>query len=95
VETFDRSNLTNKEKQVNITLSTRMMEDSFNYMTAANGDIAVLAAGDGEFLPTIGSLQTRGLRVRVVSWAHAVSHQLRNAADEFFELDPFFYDLTR
>jgi len=95
VETFDRSTFTNKEKQVDIALSTRMMEDSFTYMKATNGDIAVLAAGDGDFLPTIRSLQSRGLGVRVVSWSHAVSHQLRDAADEFVELDPHFEYLTR
>jgi hypothetical protein len=95
VETFDRSTFTNKEKQVDIALSTRMMEDSFTYMKAANGDIAVLAAGDGDFLPTIRSLQSRGIGVRVVSWSHAVSHQLRDAADEFIKLDPYFDHLTR
>ncbi|WP_125614333.1 NYN domain-containing protein [Specibacter cremeus] len=94
VETFDRSTCTNREKQVDTALCTRMMEDSFTYMKAANGDIAVLVAGDGDFLPTIKSLQSRGLRVRVVSWSHAVSHQLRDAADEFIELDPYFDDLT-
>lgn len=95
VETFDRSTFTNKEKQVDIALSTRMMEDSFTYMKAANGDIAVLAADDGDFLPTIRSLQSRGIGVRVVSWSHAVSHQLRDAADEFIKLDPYFDHLTR
>ncbi|KUN75397.1 NYN domain-containing protein [Streptomyces griseoruber] len=95
VETFDRSTFTNKEKQVDIALSTRMMEDSFTYMKANKGDIAILAAGDGDFLPTIKSLQNRGLGVRVVSWSHAVSHQLRDTADEFIELDPHFDHLTR
>lgn len=71
-----------------------MLEDSFNHMKADNGDIAVLVAGDGDFLPTIRSLQKRGIRVRVVSWAHAVSHELRDTADEFIELDPYFDYLT-
>lgn len=95
VETFRRSTFTNKEKQVDIALSTRMMEDSFTFMKAANGDTAVLAAGDGDFLPTIRSLQARGLGVRVVSWSHAVNHQLRDTASEFVELDPYFSYLTR
>jgi uncharacterized LabA/DUF88 family protein len=95
VETFERSTFTNREKQVDIALSTRMMEDSFKYMKATNGDIAVLAAGDGDFVPTIRSLQSRELGVRVVSWSHAASRQLREAADEFIELDPHFDMLTR
>jgi len=54
--TFDRSPFTNKEKQVDVALSTTMMEDSFRFMKAASGDMAVLAAGNGDFLPTIESL---------------------------------------
>lgn len=94
VVTFDRSPITHKEKQVDVALSNTMIEDSFTYMKAANGDTAVLAAGDGDFLPTIKSLQSRGLRVKVVSWSHAVNRQLRDAADEFVELDSYFDQLT-
>lgn len=95
METFERSAFTNREKQVDIALSARMMEDSFKYMKATSGDIAVLAAGDGDFVPTIRSLQSRELGVRVVSWSHAAGRQLREAADEFIELDPHFDMLTR
>ncbi|WP_229400876.1 NYN domain-containing protein [Micromonospora okii] len=95
LQTFDRSTFTNKEKQVDIALSTKMVEDSFNHMKVSNPDTAVLAAGDGDFLPTVQSLQKRGFPVRVVSWSHAVSHQLRDTADQFIELDPHFDYLTR
>jgi len=74
---------------------TTVMEDSFRYMSAATGDVAVLATGDGDFLPTVESLQSRGLGVRVVYWSHAVSHKLRDTADEFLELDPYFDLLSR
>lgn len=94
VEVFDRSIHTNKEKQVDIALSTTMLEDSFIHMKADNSDIAVLVAGDGDFLPTIRSFQNRGIGIRVVSWAHAASHELRDTADEFVELDPHFDYLT-
>lgn len=56
-------------------------------MKASNGDTAVPAAGDGDFLPTIESVQARGLQVRVVSWSRAVGRRLRDAANEFIELD--------
>jgi len=92
VRTYDRSTFTNKEKQVDIALSTTMLEDSFKYMKA--GDTAVLAAGDGDFLPTIQSLQARGLAVRVVSWSHAVSRQLRDTADDYLALDSHFDNLS-
>ncbi|TLW89220.1 NYN domain-containing protein [Saccharomonospora piscinae] len=95
VETFDRSTFTNREKQVDIGLSTKMLDDSYEYMNPANGDMAVLAAGDADFLPATQSLQRRGLKVRVVSWSHAVSHKLRDTADEFVALDPHFDHLSR
>lgn len=69
-----------------------MLEDSFKYMKA--GDTAVLAAGDGDFLPAIQSLQARGLAVRVVSWSHAVSRHLRDTADEYLALDSHFDSLS-
>jgi uncharacterized LabA/DUF88 family protein len=95
VKTFDRSAFTNKEKQVDTALSAMMIEDSFKTMNAANGDMAVLAAGDADFLPAVESLQDRGFKVRVVSWSHAVSRKLRDAADEFVDLDPHFDVLSR
>jgi uncharacterized LabA/DUF88 family protein len=95
VVTLDRSPITNKEKQVDTSLSQCMSDDSYEYMKAVNGDIAVLASGDADFLPAIGSLQRRGFGVRVVSWKHAASRELREAADDFVELDPYFDQLTR
>jgi len=56
-------------------------------MKASNGDAAVLAAGDGDFLPTIASLHARRLQVRVVSWSHTVGRRLRDADNEFIEAD--------
>jgi len=94
VEVFDR-NASNKEKQVDISLSTTMMEDSFQFMQRDRRDVAVLVAGDGDFVPTVRSLQRRGLGVRVVFWRHGVSSELRAAADEFVELDPHFDALSR
>lgn len=47
----------------------------------------MLTAGDGDFLPTIESLQDRGLQVRVESRSHAVSRRLRDVANEFIEAD--------
>jgi uncharacterized LabA/DUF88 family protein len=95
VEVFDRSFHTNKEKQVDVALSNTMIEDAILHMKAANGDIAVLVAGDGDFLPTVHSLQNRGIRVRVVCWEHSTNRELRDTADQFIPLDPHFDHLTR
>lgn len=94
VKVFDR-NAANKEKQVDVSLATTMLEDSYEWMQPARHDIAVLVAGDGDFIPNVRSLQRRGYGVRVVFWSHAVSKELRDAADEFVSLDASFDDLTR
>ena len=93
VEVFDR-NRSNKEKQVDSTIVTKMMEDSFQYMNSDRGDTAVLVAGDADYMPCVRSLQERDLKVRVVFWRHATSHELRESADNFTPLDPHFDQLT-
>lgn len=93
VEIFDR-NAANKEKKVDSTIVTKMMEDSYEHMRAERGDVAVLVAGDGDYVPNVHSLQRRGLKVRVVFWKHATSRELRESADEFTELDRYFDHLT-
>ncbi|MEU8308950.1 NYN domain-containing protein [Actinomadura sp. NPDC048955] len=93
VEVLDR-NAANKEKRVDSSLLTVLLEDSYEYMDAGRGDLAVLVAGDGDFQPALASLHRRGLRMRVLSWRHACSRDLREGADEFYVLDPFFDWLT-
>ena len=94
VKVFDR-NAANKEKQVDTSLTTLMVEDCYRYMKPERGDMAVLVAGDRDYLPPVRSVQDRGLKVRVAFWRHATSRELRDAADEFLELDPHFDRLTR
>ncbi|MGW4370333.1 NYN domain-containing protein [Nocardia takedensis] len=93
VQTF-RRNSHNQEKQVDIALSTLMMEDSFLHMDPDAGDTAVLVAGDADFVPTVKSLRRRDLAVRVVFWSHGISRELRKAATEVVDLDPHFDHLT-
>jgi uncharacterized LabA/DUF88 family protein len=94
VKVFDR-NAANKEKQVDTSLATLMVEDCYQYMKPERHDMAVLVAGDGDFIPPVRSVQGRGLKVRVAFWRHGTSRELRDAADEFLELDPYFGWLTR
>src|SRR5260370_23318664 len=93
VEVF-RRNVANKEKQVDSSIVTTMLDDSYEQMKSDRGDMAVLVAGDGDYLPSMRSLQRRGFRVRVVFWKHATSRELRDTANEFVELDPHFDRLT-
>jgi uncharacterized LabA/DUF88 family protein len=63
-------------------------------MKPERGGMAVLVAGDGDYIPSVRSLQRRGLQVRVVFWKHATSRELRDTANEFVELDSHFDWLT-
>jgi hypothetical protein len=93
VEVFSR-NIANREKQVDSMIVTTMMADSYEYMKPERGDIAVLVAGDADYLPSMRRLQSRGLGLRVLFWRHATSAELRETATEFIELDPYFEWLT-
>lgn len=87
VEVYDR-NAANKEKQVDTGLATKLLADSYEYMQArVPGVMAVLVAGDGDYVPPIRDLQRRGIKVRVVFWPHATSRELKEVADEFVGLD--------
>jgi len=94
VETFDR-NAANREKRVDNAIGATMIEDAFVWMKPERGDMAVLVGGDGDFLPTFEVLRRRGIRLRVVFWRHATSRDLREFADEYVELDPYFEKLSR
>lgn len=94
VRVFDR-NFRNKEKEVDVSLATTMLEDSYEFMSPNRGDRAVLVAGDRDYVPTVQSLQKRQLSTIVVFWSHALSKDLRDAATDHHVLDPHFDFLTR
>lgn len=95
VEVYDR-NAANREKKVDTGLATRLLADSYEHMQARLPDVmAVLVAGDGDYVPPVEDLQRRGIKVRVVFWPHATSRELRTTADEFVGLDQHLEFLTR
>lgn len=94
VKVFDR-NFSNKEKEVDVSLATTMMEDSYEYMRKDRGDMAVLLAGDRDYVPTVSSLQHRGLPVLLVFWEHATANALRDIAHDFHGLDPHLDFIAR
>ncbi|WP_219618454.1 NYN domain-containing protein [Brevibacterium iodinum] len=89
---FDR-NAANKEKQVDVAISTQIMEDSFQHMK--DGDRLLLVSGDRDYLPTIESLRNRGFPARVAFWEHATGNELKQAPIDYIPLDPAFDYITR
>ncbi|HWB70327.1 MAG TPA: NYN domain-containing protein [Solirubrobacterales bacterium] len=87
VEVFERS-ASGREKEVDTGIVTMMLDDSHQHMQTDRGDMAVLLAGDRDYVPAFRSLKERGIGTRVVFWEHATARDLRVEADDFVPLDP-------
>jgi len=55
--------------------------------TSPGLDVIVLASGDGDFIPLVEYLKNQGKRVEVLSFGRTTSLRLKEAADEFIDLD--------
>jgi uncharacterized LabA/DUF88 family protein len=55
--------------------------------TAPSVDVVVLASGDGDFIPLVEYLKNQGKKVEVIAFGHSTSSKLREAADEFMDLE--------
>ena len=52
-----------------------------------NLDVVILISGDGDFIPLIEHLKTEGKYVEVIAFGRTTSTRLKEAADEFIDLD--------
>ncbi|MEK7510397.1 MAG: NYN domain-containing protein [Patescibacteria group bacterium] len=55
--------------------------------TSQSVDTVVLASGDGDYVPLVEYLQNQGKRVEVMAFGKSTSSKLREAADEFIDLE--------
>ena len=85
-------NVANREKKIDTGIVTQMMRDAYRIADPA-ADTITLVAGDGDFVPPVRSLAEDGFSVHVVFWSHA-SHELRDAASRFIDLDPMLTHLA-
>jgi uncharacterized protein (TIGR00288 family) len=60
---------------------------------AEANDAIVLATGDGDFIPLVEYLKSKGVQVEVLSFARSTSQKLQEATDDFTDLgaDPKKY----
>ncbi|MCD6528389.1 NYN domain-containing protein [bacterium] len=54
---------------------------------APSVDTIVLASGDGDFLQLVDYLKNQGKRVEVIAFGRSASSKLKEAADEFIDLE--------
>ena len=55
--------------------------------TSGSVDAVVLVSGDGDYVPLVEYLQNHGKRVEVMAFGKSTSSRLREAADEFVDLE--------
>ena len=88
-EVFKKSKQGQKGKGVDITLAKDMLSNAYDN----NYDVAVLMAGDGDYVPLVTELKRLGKLVYVVfsnGPGYGLSPELELASDTFFSMDNFF-----
>jgi uncharacterized LabA/DUF88 family protein len=55
--------------------------------TSTNVDVVILCSGDGDFVPLVEYLKNQGKRVEVIAFGRTASSKIKEAADEFFDLE--------
>lgn len=54
---------------------------------ASKLDVVVLASGDGDFVPLVEYLKMQGCQVEIITFGKSASGKLKEAADDFIDLD--------
>ena len=57
--------------------------------TAPSLDVIVICSGDGDFIPLVEYLKNQGKRVEILAFGKTTSSKLKEAADEFIDLDKY------
>jgi uncharacterized LabA/DUF88 family protein len=71
-----------RSKRVDITLATEMLTHAHR----GNFDIAVLVAGDEDYVPLVEAVKSEGRRVAVWFFENGLSQALRRSADHFWDI---------
>lgn len=81
-----RRDKTRRSKQVDISLTTEMLL----HASRKHYDIAVLVAGDEDYVPLVRAVKGEGARVHVWFVSNGLSSHLRRESDYFVNLDGYF-----
>jgi uncharacterized LabA/DUF88 family protein len=80
-----------KAKGVDIALTKDMLSHAFR----DNYDIAVLYAGDGDYVPLVKEVKRVGKRVHLNFFSLGLSSELKHSVDHFFDITELFIQLWR
>ena len=88
-EVFKKKKKEEKAKGVDIALTKDMLTNAF----LNNYDVAVLIAGDGDYVPLVEEVKRLGKVVYLSFFKdEGLSQELRLVSDFYFEMEPFFTD---
>lgn len=73
-----------RQKGVDTLLAVDMLVGAFTSIYS----VAILVAGDADFVPVVNEVRRRGVMVVVASNGQEVAHDLRRAADRFVTIGP-------
>jgi uncharacterized LabA/DUF88 family protein len=88
-QVFKRGANQKKSKGVDVTLTKDLLVNAFH----RNYDVAVIIAGDGDYVPVIEELKRMGRTVYVAFFTEdqaGLNEELRLCCDKFFTLSPVF-----
>lgn len=85
-------NVANREKKVDTTITRDITKDSYERMKPG-ADEVTLVAGDGDYVPVVEDLITRGFKFDVAFWEHA-NHELKESCSHFVALNPWLDHLA-
>lgn len=77
-----------RSKRVDITLATDMLTHAHRH----NYDIAILVAGDEDYVPLVEAVKAEGRRVALWFPNDGLSPALRAAADHYWDICQLFFD---
>ena len=83
-----KKNKTRGSKQVDISLSVDML----THASRKNYDVAVLAAGDEDYVPLVDAVMAEGRRVCLWFVEKGLSPLLKNRVDHFYSLEHILLD---
>ena len=72
-----------REEAIDVALSVDMMEDVFSDKV----DTVILVAGDGDYVPLVNKVRTKGIKVQLAFCNVGLSDKLRRAVTDFIDID--------
>lgn len=75
--------LRKEQKEVDVAMACEMLAHALR----DHYDVAIVASGDGDFVPAVQQVQAAGKMVEVAAFTNTLNGRLRRFADTFYELE--------